>query len=200
MRTNCMDNLDRTNVVQGALAKRALNLQLQSIDLIPPNGTIDNYDSLARDFRESEHRCKNVIGLDISFLPVWAEHADFISRAYAGSGALKTDFTRTGKRSRQGVLEDGYKSVLRYIKNNYFDGGRQDAYDLMTGNWVARPNPQLSMFLVNDPRPLFVRAVKTLFSSFGRLFLICLMLFLDALHYILLGLHDLCRPHLTPHI
>lgn len=56
---------------------------------------------------------------------MWSGHADLISHAYAGSGAMKTDFTRTGKRSRQGALEDGYKSVTRYIKNNYFDGPRQ---------------------------------------------------------------------------
>lgn len=56
---------------------------------------------------------------------VWADHADSISKAYAGSGALKTDFTRTNKRTRKGLLEDGYKSVLRYLKNNYFDGARQ---------------------------------------------------------------------------
>lgn len=41
---------------------------------------------------------------------------------------MKTDFTRTGKRSRQGALEDGYKSVTRYIKNNYFDGPRQVSF------------------------------------------------------------------------
>lgn len=56
---------------------------------------------------------------------VWADHADMISKAYAGSGALKTDFTRTNQRTRKGLLEDGYKSVLRYLKNNYFDGARQ---------------------------------------------------------------------------
>lgn len=56
---------------------------------------------------------------------MWADHADSISKAYAGSGALKTDFTRTNKRTRQGLLEDGYKSVLRYLRNNYFDGARQ---------------------------------------------------------------------------
>jgi phosphatidylinositol 4-phosphatase len=59
---------------------------------------------------------------------VWADHADQISLAYAGSGALKTDFTRTNKRTRQGALEDGYKSVLRYVRNNYFDGPRQVSF------------------------------------------------------------------------
>jgi len=56
---------------------------------------------------------------------VWAEHADAIARAYGGSDALKSDFTRTGKRTRKGLLEDGVKSTMRYIKNNFFDGARQ---------------------------------------------------------------------------
>lgn len=56
---------------------------------------------------------------------MWAEHADAIATAYGGSAALKSDFTRTGKRTRKGLLEDGVKSTMRYIKNNFFDGARQ---------------------------------------------------------------------------
>ena len=56
---------------------------------------------------------------------MWSEHADLISKAYAGTGALKTDFTRTGKRTHQGALDDLKKSVLRYLRNNHFDGARQ---------------------------------------------------------------------------
>ena len=56
---------------------------------------------------------------------MWADHANFISIAYSGTGALKTDFTRTGKRTKKGALEDGYNSVVRYLKNNFFDGARQ---------------------------------------------------------------------------
>lgn len=56
---------------------------------------------------------------------MWADHANEISIAYSGTGALKTDFTRTGQRTKAGLLEDGYKSVMRYLKNNFFDGARQ---------------------------------------------------------------------------
>ena len=48
-----------------------------------------------------------------------------MSNAYSGTGALKTDATRTGKRTKQGVLKDGWNSVVRYVKNNYMDGPRQ---------------------------------------------------------------------------
>ena len=55
VRTNCMDNLDRTNVVQAALAKWTLNRQLQSIGILTEDDSIDNYDALSKDFRESKY-------------------------------------------------------------------------------------------------------------------------------------------------
>ena len=59
------------------------------------------------------------------FGTVWSDHANEIALAYTGTGALKTDFTRTGKRTKMGLLDDGYKSVMRYLKNNFLDGTRQ---------------------------------------------------------------------------
>lgn len=56
---------------------------------------------------------------------VWADHADEIATAYGGSAALKSDFTRTNKRTPKGAFDDAVKSTLRYLKNNYFDGARQ---------------------------------------------------------------------------
>lgn len=113
---------------------------------------------------------------------MWSDHANEISVAYSGTGALKTDFTRTGKRTKVGALEDGYKSIMRYIKNNYFDGARQvrffwvagsasrcqayvlmglaqDAFDLMTGTWSPRRGWSPAS-LVSDRRPLVTRAVS----------------------------------------
>jgi hypothetical protein len=97
---------------------------------------------------------------------VWADHADAIATAYGGSGALKSDFTRTNKRTQKGLLEDGVKSVTRYLKNTFFDGPKQDSFDLVTGAWIPRKNPSASIFLVTDTRPLIIRAVSfPLFSG-----------------------------------
>lgn len=60
-----------------------------------------------------------------SLFLVWADNADAISTQYSGTGALKTDFTRTGKRTRKGALQDGLNSMVRYVKNNFLDGSRQ---------------------------------------------------------------------------
>jgi hypothetical protein len=45
---------------------------------------------------------------------------------------LKTDFTRTGKRSTMGALNDGYNSVARYFINNFGDGYNVDCLDVAT--------------------------------------------------------------------
>ncbi|KAL4068253.1 SacI homology domain-containing protein [Scleroderma yunnanense] len=154
VRTNCMDNLDRTNVVQAALAKWTLNYQLKLLGVLTEGEDMDDFQALTRDFRE-----------------LWADHADLISKAYAGSGALKTDFTRTNKRTKIGALEDGYKSAMRYIRNNYFDGARQDGFDLVTGAWTPRKNPITAASLLADSRPLIIRSVPYI-ASFS-LFMIC---------------------------
>jgi len=51
--------------------------------------------------------------VDSLFKNVWANNADAISIQYSGTGALKNDFTRTGKRDFRGVLNDGINSVTR---------------------------------------------------------------------------------------
>lgn len=118
VRTNCMDCLDRTNVVQTTLARWVLNDQLRSVGVLKQDDSVENYPKFMYLFRN-----------------IWADHADVISKAYSGTGALKTDFTRTGKRTTEGILQDGVNSLTRYVKNNFFDGKRQDAYDLITGAW-----------------------------------------------------------------
>jgi hypothetical protein len=52
VRTNCMDNLDRTNVAQAAFAKRTLNKQLEAAGVYSANDSIDNHEDLNRHFRE----------------------------------------------------------------------------------------------------------------------------------------------------
>ena len=53
---------------------------------------------------------------------IWANNADAISIGYAGTGALKVDFTKTGKRTVKGMINDGVNSCIRYYVNNFTDG------------------------------------------------------------------------------
>ena len=53
---------------------------------------------------------------------------------------------------------DGVNSIMRYFKNNFLDGPRQDAYDLVTGTWQPKKGRDQSFI---DHRPLLTRAVST---------------------------------------
>jgi len=53
------------------------------------------------------------VQLDRAFRVMWADHGDELSQQYAGTGAMKSAFTRTGKRDIWGLLDDGAKSLTR---------------------------------------------------------------------------------------
>ncbi|KAI0990539.1 hypothetical protein GJ496_009653 [Pomphorhynchus laevis] len=72
---------------------------------------------------------------------LWAGNADALSIQYSGTCAMKTDYTKTGRRTMEGRLNDGYNSLARYVYNNFGDGFRQDAIDLLVGNYVVGSEP-----------------------------------------------------------
>jgi len=74
-----------------------------------------------------------------TFKDMWANNADILSLQYSGTEALKNDFTRTGKRSFLGLLNDGYNSVQRIYKSHFKDEERQDAIDMVQGHYVLDP-------------------------------------------------------------
>eukprot|EP01052_Picozoa_sp_SAG31_P062159 SAG31_NODE_21168_length_556_cov_0.971554_1_plen_96_part_01 len=63
--------------------------------------------------------------LDRAFRNLWTDNADAIARSYGGSPALKTDFTRTGKRTVVGAMRDGWSSLSRWYVNCFVDGVRR---------------------------------------------------------------------------
>lgn len=85
--------------------------------------------------------------MEAQFKVVWANHGDDISLQYAGTGALKSGFTRTGVRTKAGLLDDGVKSGLRYYLNNFSDGRKQDALDLVTGTFVISKGACMPVFV-----------------------------------------------------
>ncbi|KAN0097411.1 SacI homology domain containing protein [Tylopilus felleus] len=111
-RTNCLDCLDRTNFVQDILSRKAIE---QFLGLV-------HREWLQANALWAHHR------------ELWAENGDALSRIYAGTGALNTSFTRTGKRTLAGVLSDATKSVSRAYINNFQDKNKQIAIDLFLGN------------------------------------------------------------------
>lgn len=54
-----------------------------------------------------------------------------LSKIYAGTGALKSSFTRHGKMSLAGAIADARKSAARIYINNFADKGRQNTIDML---------------------------------------------------------------------
>nr|XP_029120299.1 phosphoinositide phosphatase SAC8 isoform X3 [Elaeis guineensis] len=133
MRVNCIDCLDRTNVTQSYLARKSLNSQLQCMGAFSSSECISMYDDIYDMFKI-----------------LWAEHGDEISLEYAGTHALKGDLVRYGKQTLAGLIKDGMSALSRYYLNNFQDGIRQDAMDLISGRYsVSRNSPspfQLNAF------------------------------------------------------
>ncbi|EDW18103.1 uncharacterized protein Dmoj_GI13040, isoform B [Drosophila mojavensis] len=126
-RTNCIDCLDRTNVVQSMLARRSLTAVLQKLGVLHIGQMVENAST----------------SFETIFKGVWADNADLVSLQYSGTGALKTDFTRTGKRTKAGALNDGKNSLVRYYLNNFADGRRQDGIDLFLGNYIVNDSENI---------------------------------------------------------
>lgn len=113
LRTNCMDCLDRTNVVQSAAAAWALEAQLAT-----------------------EH-----VNLDLQhdasthwFNALWADNGDAISKQYSSTAALKGDYTRTRKRDYRGAINDFGLTLTRYYNNIVNDYFSQTVIDYLLGN------------------------------------------------------------------
>lgn len=119
IRTNCIDCLDRTNVVQSVIGRKVLLTQL--------------YQSTLCDQPTGEAFEKLPDSLEQVFRDIWTMHADALSYLYSGTGALKTDFTRTGKRTKAGALEDGKRSLTRYFLGHFCDPYFENSLDLLLG-------------------------------------------------------------------
>lgn len=132
---NCIDCLDRTNVVQACIAKHMLDIHVMSrlgIDVAP----------------EASQEFEAV------FKTVWANNGDWISQCYTVTGKGYNS-QRVRRRSRatlrerareifqvsDQMLSSHYLGMLgwvfphtRFYNNNLKDGFRQTAIDLALGN------------------------------------------------------------------
>lgn len=150
VRSNCMDCLDRTNVVQSMLGRWAVSRQLEDAGVLRAG-------EAANDDR----------GFEDTFRNIWADNADVVSKSYSGTGALKTDFTRTGQRTRAGMVQDLSNSITRYFRNNFLDGPRQDGFDVFLGTYLPPDSTIGSYQIFLDHRPLAIQSVPYVLAASG---------------------------------
>jgi len=111
-RTNCMDNLDRTNVVQSVIGRNLLLSWLEKLGM-------RNKPRIASAFEKLPDQIEH------NFRIQWTKNADVLSILYSGTPAMKTDFTAIGKRTKEGALKDGYNGVKRFFLGNFYDSRKQ---------------------------------------------------------------------------
>ncbi|XP_075259545.1 phosphatidylinositide phosphatase SAC2-like isoform X2 [Convolutriloba macropyga] len=120
-RINCVDCLDRTNVVQRWLAESVVKDEMVRIGCLLPEDNVP-------------------MRLRAALKNMWHENGNAISRQYTGTDALKGDVTRTGKREMTGFLRDGVNSLeRRYVMAQFRDTILQCVIDLLTLGYSDEP-------------------------------------------------------------
>jgi hypothetical protein len=134
VRTNCIDCLDRTNLVQTKIALDVLNtilvkcgLDVQAIFKMP------NILYATDDHQNSDQ-------FIINLKNIWADNGDTISKHYTGTGSTHTNVTRTGKRDLMGMMDHGFKSLSRFYKQYMEDNFKQEVIDLILGEHTETIN------------------------------------------------------------
>lgn len=115
-------------------------------------------------------RIEEIPSLDSLLKNVWADNADIMSKQYTGTGALKTDFTRTGiihavtfsnvdscylckkgRRSVRGTITDGVNSTKRFMNKNFKDEEKQVSSDLFLGRFEIERRRYDDLFQYDAP-------------------------------------------------
>jgi hypothetical protein len=126
-RTNCLDCLDRTNVIQQVISLKTLLEFLESKNIYDLSNLKNKHSTL------------------------WANHGDRISQIYTGTNALKSSFSRSGKMGFAGAISDATKSISRIYINNFVDKGKQQLTDTLLGKISSQ-----NQVLIYDPITDFV--------------------------------------------
>ncbi|WUR02265.1 phosphoinositide phosphatase SAC1 (SAC1) [Vairimorpha necatrix] len=107
IRTNCIDCLDRTNLVQYYIGRYNI-----------------------------EKNMKNVFNkIKFHLGDLWYENGNKISLQYAGTPAIKANVIKNTKQDFTGLIRDFYFSIVRYFLNRWRQGDLQDCYDILTGKF-----------------------------------------------------------------
>lgn len=151
-RTNCLDCLDRTNLVQQVIS-------LNILEVIMDNQSMSHGNS---------YRDRAVIEDTLSkhnFL--WADNGDAISQIYTGTNALKSSFSRSGKMNFAGALSDVTKSVSRMYQNTFTDNKKQSTMDLLLGYDAKYSKPVTIYDPINDYVQQKLNEQSKLFTKFN---------------------------------
>ncbi|KRH92680.1 putative phosphoinositide phosphatase, partial [Pseudoloma neurophilia] len=159
IRTNCIDSLDRTNIVQFFIGEEMIREQVNNISDL--NIELDDF-----------HK---------NFKELWIRNGHRLSKQYSGTNSLGSGAVSNDSGNNSDIkfiiqnnllyclrkLNDGKHSIVRYFINRFTHGHLQTTYDIITGQnhqMFKRSNTQFSFF------HSFICCMSVLFYSYYFLF------------------------------
>ena len=127
-RVNCLDCLDRTNVLQARIAWLALEKMLNYLNI----DTTEIFHSKEVFFSKSNKNNTNneTKTFKEKFRDIWGENGDEISIQYAGTASTITTITKTGRHDLLGMIQHGFATFNRIYKGNFEDWFKQKCFDV----------------------------------------------------------------------
>ncbi len=123
-RTNCLDCLDRTNVIETRISWLVLEMMLKFFDF--DQNIIDDIFNKESFFKQST---KN--DLKDIFKDLWSQNGDQISIQYAGTASTITTVTKTGGHNFKGMIDHGIATVTRFYQGTFEDEFKQECIDIL---------------------------------------------------------------------
>lgn len=117
--SNCLDCLDRTNVVQSKCSFLVLFkwMEVMGKDLFP---------KISSDLERLHFLNESSLWEVWDFRAIWADHADVISEIYTGTGSTSSQMTWLGNKANfVDILDHGGKSLSRFYINLISDDEKQ---------------------------------------------------------------------------
>ena len=134
IRTNCLDCLDRTNVIQMRISWIILENMFKKLNL--DNQNIQRIFNSKESFFSQENN-----ELKTKFKNIWAENGDQISIQYAGTPSTITTVTKTGGHGFMGFIQHGFATVTRLYKGNFEDYFKQECIDVFLQKNIENEEP-----------------------------------------------------------
>lgn len=151
-RVNCLDCLDRTNLIQQVICQSVLECMFK------------NY------LQNDNHRDRMALEETINkHNGLWADNGDAISQIYTGTNALKSSFSRSGKMNFAGALSDVTKSVSRMYQNTFVDSKKQSTMDLLLGYDAQSSTPVRIYDPINEYVNDKLEKLSSTFTSWDRI-------------------------------
>lgn len=144
MRTNCLDCLDRTNVIQTRISWKVLEKMFSFLQI--DNNTISNiFNQNENFFTLGENYFKEGIK------NIWAENGDLISIQYAGTESTITTVTKTGGHTIKGFIKHSIATVSRFYQGSFEDDFKQECIDTFlqkytNNNYISEEEKKINYF------------------------------------------------------